>query len=202
MPSFSNLNDHRCAESPTVKSIQTSQWIWPLDSTTSIRVLCRLATLFLALAVGPTVVFAQEWDRDHGDKANDPTGAWIVTDTSAGSDGQPSVLATFHKDGTTSGDVRGDVTGFPEPIFASPEHGVWKKTGGRTFTATFVSLEYNRDNSLYAIFKVQANFRLYASGNQYDANYVASETKPDGKVTLFPPGTSHGVRIPLEPPAP
>jgi hypothetical protein len=162
--------------------------------------LIRLLPLLMALLAAPTVVFAQQGDNEQG-KANDPTGAWLVTDTGAGSDGQPSVLATFHKDGTTSADVRGDVTGFPVAIFVSPEHGVWKKTGARTFTGTFIALEYNRDNSLFAIFEVDANFRLDASGDQYDSNFVAYETLPNGQVNNFGPGTSHGVRITLKPPA-
>jgi hypothetical protein len=162
----------------------------------SFTVLCRL--LLLALAVFPAIAAAQESDngRDHG---TDPIGAWLVTDE--GTDGQPSVLATFHKDGTASGDVRGDVTGFPEPIFFSHEHGLWKKTGARTFTATFVALEYNRDNSLFAIFEVDANFRLDASGDQYDSDFVATETLTNGQVNHFGPGKSHGVRIRLKPPA-
>jgi hypothetical protein len=162
--------------------------------------LFRLLPLLIALAVGPRVVFAQQGGNDQG-KGNDPTGAWIVTDTSPGSDGQPSVLATFHKDGTTAGDVRGDVTGFPEPaIFASPEHGVWKKTGARTFTGSFISLWYNRDNSLYGIFEVDANFQLDASSDQYDAKYVAYVTLANGQVNNFGSGTAHGRRIPLKPP--
>jgi hypothetical protein len=80
-----------------------------------------------------------------------------VTDTG---DEQPSVLATFNKGGTASADVRGDIGG---PTVFTHEHGVWKKTGARTFTATFVSLEYNLDSSLFAIFKVRANFFLDAS---------------------------------------
>jgi len=154
----------------------------------------------MTLAAGPTVAVAQGGDNEQG-KGNDPTGAWIVTDTvtdtSPGSDGLPTVLATFHKDGTTSGDVRGDV---PDGVFSSPSHGVWKKTGARTFTATFISLFYNRDNSLFAIFEVDANFRLDASGDQYDAKYVVSETLPNGQVNNLGSGTSHGVRITLKPP--
>jgi hypothetical protein len=162
-------------------------------------VFCRLPFLVLALAVAPTVMFAGDPPLDHGN-VKDLIGSWLATDTGAGSDGQPSVLATFHNDGTVSADVRGDVTGFPLPIFVSPEHGVWKKTGDRTFTVTFLGLEYNQDNTLYAIFEVDANFRLYPSGDQYDSNYVAYETLPNGQVNNLGSGTSHGVRITLKPP--
>jgi hypothetical protein len=66
--------------------------------------------------------------------------------------------------------------------------------------ATFISLFYNRDNSVFAIFEVDANFRLDASGDQYDAKYVVSETLPNGQVNNLGSGTSHGVRITLKPP--
>jgi hypothetical protein len=162
--------------------------------------LSPLVASFLALVLIPPVLHAQNQDQGNG---NDPTGAWLVTDTSAGSDGQPSVIATFHKDGTTAGDVRGDVTGtgVPDAVFSSPEHGVWKKTGARTFTANFVGSCYNRDNSLFAIVEVDGNFRLDQPGDQYDAQYVVSETLPNGQVSNLGSGTSHGVRITLKPPA-
>jgi hypothetical protein len=157
------------------------------------RSLIRLLALFLTLAFTAPTLFAQERDQD---KRNDPTGAWLVTDTGAGSDGQPTVVATFFKDGTVSGDTRFDIGG--ETTF-SPEHGVWKKTGARTFTANFVALEYNHDFTLFAIFKVLANFRLNGSDDQYDAEFVVRETLTNGHVNTGS-GTSHGVRITLEPP--
>jgi hypothetical protein len=157
----------------------------------------RLLALFLALAVAAPTLFAQE-HMDGRDKDHDPTGAWLVTDTSAASDGQPTVLATFHEDGTTSATVRGDNIG---PVFFSPEHGVWKNTGHRTFSATFIALEYNGNGIFIGIFEVDANFRLAPSGDQFDSHSVAYETLANGHVNNFGPGTSHGVRITLKPPA-
>jgi hypothetical protein len=156
--------------------------------------------LFVALAVAAPTLFAQESDHINGrDKANEPIGAWLVTDTSGpGTDGSPGVLTTFHNDGTTSATVRGDAIG---PIFFSPEHGVWKKTGNRTFSATFIALEYNGDGIFIGIFEVDANFRLYSSGDQYGSNFLAYETLANGQVNNFGSGTSHGVRITLKPPA-
>jgi hypothetical protein len=174
--------------------------LFRLDNRRSGKASIRLLALFLALAIAAPTLFAQEWDHMVGrDKANDPIGAWIVTDTSGpGTDGSPGVLTTFHNDGTTSATVRGDAIG---PIFFSPEHGVWKKTGNRTFTATFVALEYNGDGIFIGIFEVDANFRLHPSGDQYDSNFVAYETLANGKVNNFGSGTSHGVRITVKPPA-
>jgi hypothetical protein len=201
MPTSSTPDDCRGSANLSVSSVQGTRRIGPQPCGMALPILSRLLVLLVALAAAPTVVFAQQGANEQR-KANDPTGAWLVTDTSGpGSDGQPSVLATFHKDGTTSADVRGDVTGFPVPIFVSPEHGVWKKTGDRTFTGTFIALEYNRDSSLFAIFEVDANFQLDASGDQYDSNFVATETLPNGQVNNLGSGTSHGVRITLKPPA-
>jgi hypothetical protein len=78
---------------------------------------------------------------------------------------------------------------------------LWKKTGARTFIANSVALQYRRDNSFFGIFKVEASFVLNASGDQYDSNFIAFETLANGQVNNFGPGTSHGVRITLEPPA-
>jgi hypothetical protein len=75
------------------------------------------------------------------------------------------------------------------------------KDGLRTFTAMFISLDDNRDNSLFATFEVDANFRLDRSGDLYDAEYVVSERLPNGQVNNLGSGTSHGVRITLKPPA-
>jgi hypothetical protein len=161
------------------------------------RTVSRLLALLLVLAVAAPTLFAEDWDhRDGRDKDNDPTGSWLVTDTSAARDGQPTVLATFNRDGTTTATVRGDNIG---PIFFSPEHGVWKSTGHRTFSATFIALEYNGDGVFIGIFEVDANFSLHPSGDQFDSHSVAYETLANGTVNPFGPGTSHGVRITLKP---
>jgi hypothetical protein len=47
---------------------------------------------------------------------------------------------------------------------------------------------------------VDANFRLDASGDQFDSNFAAFETPPNGHVNNLGSGTSHGVRITLKPP--
>jgi hypothetical protein len=46
---------------------------------------------------------------------------------------------------------------------------------------------------------VDANFRLNVSGDQYDANAVASETLPSGQVINLGSGTAHALRITLKP---
>jgi hypothetical protein len=63
MPSFSNLEDRRGGKSLTVRSILTIRRVPARDYATSFPVLCRLLALVMALAVAPTVVFAQEGNR-------------------------------------------------------------------------------------------------------------------------------------------
>ena len=173
--------------------------LFGLDNCRSGKASIRLLALSLAFAVAVPSLFAQDWDHNNGrDKDHDPTGSWLVTDMNPLSDKQPSVLATFNGDGTTTATVRGDTIG---PVFFSPEHGVWKSTGHRTFSGTFVSIEYNGDGVFIGIFEVDANFRLHPSGDQYYSNYVAYETLANGTVNPIGTGTSHGVRITLKPPA-
>jgi hypothetical protein len=70
------------------------------------------------------------------------------------------------------------------------------------FPVSFVAVPIPfRDSSLFATLKVEASFLLDASGNQFDSNFIAFETLANGQVNNFGPGTSHGVRITLEPPA-
>jgi hypothetical protein len=133
MPCYSNLCYLHRGNNLTVKSTQTPQGMRSWDCGTSLLILCRLLALLMALVAAPTVVFAQEGDHDQS-KANDPTGAWLVKSSGGDVGPEVAVLVTYHKDGTAAADVQGDVTGFPDPIFSSPEHGVWKKTGAKTFT--------------------------------------------------------------------
>jgi hypothetical protein len=183
--------------SRTGKSRNNPTGAWALCS--SFPVLCRLLALLMALVAAPTVVFAQEGDHDQS-KANDPTGAWLVKSSGGDVGPEVAVLVTYHKDGTAAADVQGDVTGFPDPIFSSPEHGVWKKTGAKTFTATFVSLLYNRDNSLFGYVKVRLNAVLSQFGDQYDGAAIDTITDPNGNVLFSGQAPmNHGVRIVVEP---
>jgi len=79
-----------------VDSASRRQWqkrpiALPRDCGVSFPNFFPLLVLLIALAAAPSVLFAQEADHEQS-KANDPTGAWLVTDVG---DEQPSVLATF-----------------------------------------------------------------------------------------------------------
>jgi hypothetical protein len=76
-------------------------------------------------------------------------------------------LLTFNFGGTASFDIQGDVLFTP---VQTPEHGLWKRTGDRTFIATFLDIEYNR-------------------GDQYDATIFAQETLTSSIERRTSPGT-------------
>jgi hypothetical protein len=119
-----------------------------------LTIMSVLVALLLAIAIAPSVILAQENGKP---KLNDPTGAWLIRN----SEGQ-FILTVFHKGGTLTGDLQGEsafVPGGQPPsnVIMTPESGVWQKTGGNTFAATFLTIEY----------QVQAN-PLSAPLNQFD----------------------------------
>jgi hypothetical protein len=210
MPCFSNIDYPSRGNNLTVKSAQTIRRVPPRDYAASFPVLCRLLALVLALAVAPTIVLAQEWDherdRDHQrDKANDPTGAWLIRN----SEGQ-FILTVFHKGGTLTGDVQGEsafIPGSPPPlnIIVTPESGVWQKTGWNTFAATFLTIEYQANpaaapnTTLFQFDKVQFTGVLKDSGDEIELTALVTIFNPDGsqKGDSFS-DTANGIRIPLE----
>jgi hypothetical protein len=221
MTTFSNLDYHRGGKNLTVSSANTtvteliSGFSWsrcddknatnqepmkPRDCATSFRPFCRLLFLSLALAIAPTAVFAEEENHEHG-HANDPTGVWLTTNPAA-----PAVLNTFHSDGTFSGDIQGEsafVPGNENPGFqiTSPEHGLWQKTGAKTFAATFFAIEYNDDGSFYAIFKVRLAGVLNGPGNEMDLTASGGEFDLSGNMlpgSGFQGRTAHFARQRLE----
>jgi len=56
----------------------------------------------------------------------------------------------------------------------TPEHGLWKTTGNRTFITTFLDIEYNRDDqvSLYGTTQVEFGITLYPFGDQYETIFI------------------------------
>jgi hypothetical protein len=207
MPSF-YLNDRRGGKVLMVASVQDSdiERMTEGNPGKSLTVLCQTLSLLIALAVGPTVVFAQEWghdrDADHERHANDPTGAWLIRSSKG-----LFILTVFHKGGTLTGDVEGESAFIPGPqppsnVITSPESGVWQKTGAKTFAATFVAIEYQvnpHNATLYEFDKVQFTGVLNESGDEMKLTALVTLFNPDGsqKGDSFP-DTANGIRIPLE----
>ena len=121
-----------------------------LDDRNGGKRLLWLLALFLAVAVAPPVLQAQDWDQINGrDKVHDPTGAWLIT---AG--GDQFTLITFHRGGTVTEDIQGEYAFDPASvnpptppgnIQTSAQHGVWQKTGRKTFAASLVAIEAGND---------------------------------------------------------
>jgi hypothetical protein len=216
MALFSKLDYRRGSKSLIVKPVQTTQGMRLRDCAPSFPVLCRLLSLFLALAVSTPVLLAQEWDHVNGrDKVHDPTGAWLLKGDAEGS---PFILSVFHRGGTFTGDLQGEsafdpaATNPPKPpsnVINSPESGVWQKTGWNTFAVTFLTMEYQVDAStnppsapLFQFDKVQFTGRLNETGDLMEITAaVITNFDPKGELIGEPNQFStkvHGVRIPLE----
>jgi hypothetical protein len=156
--------------------------------------------LLLAIAIAPSVTLAQD---NGSNKLNDPTGAWLIRNSEGA-----FILSVFHKGGTLTGDLQGEsafVPGVKPPasVIISPESGVWQKTGGKTFAATFITMEYDA-NPPFALFefdKIQFTGVLSEAGNQMELTALVTLFDPNGN--QLPPlegirDKANGVRIPLE----
>jgi len=178
------------------------------------RIFCKMlavtSVLFLAFAAFTPMLQAQDWDQINGrDKVHDPTGAWLIT---AGN--EQFALITFHRGGTVTEDVQGEsafdpaAVNPPNPPFnvqTSPQHGVWQKTGWKTFAATLVAIQAGVDTSieastLFRFDKFQYTGKLSESGDQIDLTLVFSAYDVNGNQILgpLPPLNFKGVRVPLE----
>jgi hypothetical protein len=173
------------------------------------KMLTVTSVLLLALVSAAPLLKAQDWDQINGrDKVHDPTGAWLIT---AGN--EQFSLITFQKGGTVLEDFQGesafDPTAVnppmrPDNVQTSPQHGVWQKTGWKTFAATLVAIQAGVDTSikastLFRFDKLQLAGRLSESGDQMDLTFfvtffdAAGNKIGDGGSVNF-----KGVRVPLD----
>jgi hypothetical protein len=188
MPSFSTLDDRSGGK----------------------RLLWSLA-LLLALTSAAPLLKAQDWDQINGrDKVHDPTGAWLIT---AGN--QQFNLITFQRGGTVIEDIQGE-SAFdpasvnpptpPGDIITSPQHGVWQKTGWKTFAATLVAIQAENDAEhfiakFFRFDKLQFTGKLSESGDQMDLTLLITFYDVDGNRIEPKNGFEvnfKGVRVPLE----
>jgi hypothetical protein len=139
-----------------------------------------LLVLLLAIAIAPSGTLAQD---NGSNKLNDPTGAWLIRNSEGA-----FILTVFHKGGTLTGDLQGEsafVPGVKPPanVIISPESGVWQKTGGKTFAATFITMEYD-PNPPFALFefdKILFTGVLSDSGDQMELTALVTLFDPNGK---------------------
>ncbi|HYZ75309.1 MAG TPA: hypothetical protein VE641_19680 [Chthoniobacterales bacterium] len=117
------------------------------------------------------------------------------------------ILTVFHKGGTLTGDVQGESAFLPGSapplnVINSPESGVWSKTGGKTFAATFLTIEYQVTPPTAPVFqfdKVQFTGVLDDSGDEMKLTALVTFFNPDGSQKGDSiSDTANGVRVPLE----
>jgi hypothetical protein len=174
------------------------------------KMLTVTSVLLLALGSAAPLLKAQDWDQINGrDKVHDPTGAWLIT---AG--GDQFTLISFHRGGTVTEDIQGESAFDPASvnpptplgnIQTSPQHGVWQKTGWKTFAATLVAIQAGVDtehftSNFFRFDKVQYTGKLSESGDQIDLTLVFSAYDVNGNQIIAPnpPLNFKGVRVPLE----
>jgi hypothetical protein len=170
--------------------------------------LSQLLTFFLAFALLPPVLHAQNQDQgNRPNKVNDPTGAWLIRNDAEGSG---FVLTVFHRGGTLTGDFQGEsafVPGASPPlnVIETPESGVWGKTGAKTFAVTILTIEYQSTLPTVPLFqfdKLQFTGFLYESGDRMEiTDILITFFDQNGQLKGQPvkiPTKAHGVRIPLE----
>lgn len=81
---------------------------------------------------------------------------------------------------------------------------MWKKTGPKTFAATFLTIEYQvnpPNTTLYQFDKVQFTGVLKDPGDEIELTALLTVFNPDGSQKgeqISFPGPAHGVRIPLD----
>jgi hypothetical protein len=185
--------------------------------------LSQLVALFVAIALTPSMLLAQEWDHLSGrDKVHDPTGVWFLR-LPQDPLKREFVLIVLHQGGTLTGDFQGesgfDPSSVPLPltdprsentVITTPESGVWQKTGWNTFAAMALVMEYyNSFNpavdsvpnvSVFVFAKIQFTGRLSQSGDTMTFNGIVTHYDPQGKKQQGDPEpwSGNGTRIPLE----
>jgi hypothetical protein len=185
--------------------------------------LSQLVALFVAIALTPSMLLAEDEDHINGrDKAHDPTGAWLVRFNHILGDpieNRNFLLIVFHKGGTLTQNLQGESgfdpsavpqgTGSENNVISSPSSGVWQKTGWNTFAGTLLDIEYHNafnpaldlppDVLLFQFTKEQITGRLTESGDQMVLQVQWTHFNSDGTrkddIQSFP---ANGVRIPLE----
>ena len=170
--------------------------------------LSQLLSLFVALALTPSMLLAE--DEDHISKVNDPTGAWLIKAEGGG----PFFLTVFHKGGTLTQDRQGESAFDPAAVknpsselnvISSPLSGVWQKTGGNTFAATGLDMEYHNDTTtdppstpIFQFAKEQFTGRLTESGDVITISATVTHFDSNGTMTDHFSFNATGVRISLE----
>jgi hypothetical protein len=81
-----------------------------------------------------------------------------------------------------------------------PSQGNWSRVGHHEFAATELRLSFNAAQVFTGTTKIRSHLTLDKSGNEFTAQIQTDIFLPNGiLVPAHPAGTSHGVRVPIEP---
>ncbi len=129
--------------------------------------------------------------QSNAEQVNDLTGAWLLKVTlTAPAPNEFRALATFTKDGNFIATAQGD----------GPAHGVWVKTGARTFVVSFATINWQADGSLFGILKVNLTLTLDEKSDQLTGQLQAQLVDPSGNIIVSLQGTVTGERIRIQGP--
>ena len=123
-------------------------------------------------------------------------GSWLGTSSEGN-----RLIFTYNSDGTAHGSVQNGVSTNPELGVLTPAHGVWKHLGGRKFSATFMSINYDINTGAYlGMLKARLLLTLNEAGDQMSGTDKVEIFGPDGNLVFaVPPGNTSFTRIKFEP---
>ncbi|MDB6040142.1 MAG: hypothetical protein JWM99_3983 [Verrucomicrobiales bacterium] len=143
-------------------------------------------------------------DSDQGAGSDALQGTWIVQvsldPATFPSPLPPGVMLKFTRLETY--DVGGGVVASNNgPGAGGPAgQGNWTAVGHHQFAATELRLGFTAANVFTGISKIRSRLALNKNGDEFDAIIQTDIYLPDGTLLpLHPAGTSHGVRVPIEP---
>jgi len=105
------------------------------------------------------------------------------------------VLETF---ATGGGYVEIDQADFAPPVFGSPGHGAWERTGKRQFAATFLVLKYDAKGAPQDFTKVRGGGTISEDGSTYSGAGNFEIFDGNGKLVYSANFTIQAKRIRVE----
>jgi len=126
--------------------------------------------------------------------AGDPptlVGTWDVRSTVDGAESVFWSLFTFNKEGTSiaSGSVN----------YFSNAHGVWEKTGPKTFTSTTFAFVYDENGMIVSTMKNLGELEVSKDKQSFTGEYRTEVRLLDGTLVNSFTGVTIGTRIRVEP---
>lgn len=140
------------------------------------------ALVLLLIAAMMTSTFA-------GEGLFTPRGSWTIVNNLG-----TRAVGTFHEGGTFVISFR-----LPGSSANSSAHGVWKRTGPRTFTTTDQIFVFDDEGQATSVIKDFGSFRLSRNGQRFTGQLVVETRTLEGRVIDTGQVTIRARRITVEP---